>query len=270
MKKYSKYIRIALIALVVIALAVVAVLKLKIEPADPVPTATPTPAQSAEAGASAEPTDEPTVEPTDTQEPEDTTDPGETAKPGDSTEPEVTPEPTVEVKPEETAKPTATPQPSKAPEQTAAPTPEESAAPSEEPEKKLTCTFEIRCDTLLDTSKVENEAILPYIPSSGVILATTEVEFEEGDSVFEALKKVTRANNIQMEFRDDPLYSGAYIEGINYLYEFDGGTLSGWMYKVNGKFPNYGCSKYYLEDGDEVVWMYTCDLGRDVGDNSEW
>ena len=73
-----------------------------------------------------------------------------------------------------------------------------------------------------------------------------------------------------MEFRDDPLYSGAYIEGINYLYEFDGGTLSGWMYKVNGQFPNYGCSQYFVEDGDEIVWMYTCDLGRDVGDNSTW
>lgn len=133
-----------------------------------------------------------------------------------------------------------------------------------------TCTLEIRCDTVVDTSKLENEAVIPYVPANGVILATTEVEYTPGENVFEVLKRVTRDQGIQMEFRDDPLYSGAYIEGINYLYEFDGGTLSGWMYKVNGQFPNYGCSQYFVEDGDEIVWMYTCDLGRDVGDNSTW
>ena len=37
------------------------------------------------------------------------------------------------------------------------------------------------------------------------------------------------------------------------------------MYKVNGVFPNYGCSKYTLKNGDVVEWVYTCDLGRDVG-----
>ena len=38
------------------------------------------------------------------------------------------------------------------------------------------------------------------------------------------------------------------------------------MYKVNGWFPNYGCSMYILDAGDEIVWCYTCKgLGTDVG-----
>ena len=38
------------------------------------------------------------------------------------------------------------------------------------------------------------------------------------------------------------------------------------MYKVNdGWFPNYGCSRYQLRDGDVMEWVYTCDLGKDVG-----
>lgn len=143
--------------------------------------------------------------------------------------------------------------------------------PVEAGKKTPKCTFEIRCDTLTDTSKVENEAILPYIPSDGTVLAETEVEFTEGDTVFDALQKVCRDKDVQMEFRNDKLYTGgAYIEGIGYLYEFDGGPLSGWMYKVNGQFPNYGCAGYTLKDGDKVVWVYTCDLGADVGDNSTW
>lgn len=149
--------------------------------------------------------------------------------------------------------------------------PADKAAPPENPtDEKLHCTIEIRCDTVVDTSKLTNQAVVQYVPADGVVLATKTVEFTDGETVFDVLKRATRANDVQMEFREDALYSGAYIEGINYLYEFDAGDLSGWMYKVNGQFPNYGCASYYLADGDAVVWMYTCDLGRDVGDNSVW
>ncbi len=128
------------------------------------------------------------------------------------------------------------------------------------------CTVEIRCDTVVDTSKLTNQAVAPYIPSNGTILPATRVKIDKGETAFEVLKRVTREYGIQMEFRNDPLYSGAYIEGINYLYEFDAGGGSGWMYKVNGWFPNYGCSRYYLQPGDTMVWCYTCNIGKDVGD----
>ena len=132
------------------------------------------------------------------------------------------------------------------------------------------CTIEIRCDTVVDTTKLENQAVAPYVPADGVILAVTEVEFTPGDSVFDILLKATMDNDIHLEFRDDNLYSGKYVEGINYLYTQDGGPLSGWMYKVNDNFPNYGCAAYTVSEGDRIVWVYTCDLGMDVGDNSIW
>lgn len=132
------------------------------------------------------------------------------------------------------------------------------------------CTIEIRCDTVVDTSKLENQAVAPYVPADGIILAAVEMEYTPGESVFDILLHATKDKNIHMEFRDDNLYSGKYIEGINYLYEMDGGPLSGWMYKVNGQFPNYGCAAYEVKDGDAIVWIYTCDLGADVGDNSVW
>lgn len=68
-----------------------------------------------------------------------------------------------------------------------------------------------------------------------------------------------------MEFSNTPMYNSAYIEGINNLYEFDCGELSGWAYKVNQWFPNYGASRYLLKDGDVIEWLYTCDLGTDIG-----
>ena len=103
------------------------------------------------------------------------------------------------------------------------------------------------------------------IPSNGWILGTTEVEFSEGESVFDVLLRVCTERKIHMEYVDTPMYQSAYIEGIYNIYQRDCGELSGWMYKVNGWFPNFGSSRYILADGDSIAWVYTCDLGNDVG-----
>ncbi len=103
------------------------------------------------------------------------------------------------------------------------------------------------------------------MPEDGWILQPVTVTFYEGESVFNVLQRTCKQNGIHMEFTNTPIYNSAYIEGINNLYEFDCGELSGWMYKVNEWFPNYGCSRYQLSDGDVICWVYTCDLGGDVG-----
>lgn len=131
-----------------------------------------------------------------------------------------------------------------------------------------TCTIEIRCDTILNNMGNLTKGKESYVPSNGTILATSRVSFEEGETVFEVLKRACSAAGIQLEYSWTPLYNSYYIEGINNLYEFDCGSQSGWMYKVNGWFPNYGCSSYTLKDGDVIVWCYTCNgLGADVGGN---
>ena len=143
-----------------------------------------------------------------------------------------------------------------------------SAYRPKEPEN-VTVTISISCATLAsDMSKLENPAIRDYIPEDGWILKTVSYAGTTENTVFDVLNTVCRNNDIQLEFSYTPLYESNYIEGINYLYEFDAGNQSGWMYKVNGWFPNYGCSSYYLSDGDVIEWVYTCDLGKDVGDNS--
>lgn len=127
------------------------------------------------------------------------------------------------------------------------------------------CTFSISCETILDNMDkcVENKKFL--VPEDGIVFPATEVEFSEGESVFDVLQRVCRDNAIHMESNWTPMYNSAYVEGINNLYEFDVGSLSGWMYSVNGWYPNYGCSRYQLKDGDVVEWRYTCDLGYDLG-----
>ena len=128
-----------------------------------------------------------------------------------------------------------------------------------------TCTVSISCAALLDNMDKLAQNKRPLVPANGVLLPETQVTFSAGESAFDVLQRVCRDNKLHMESSFTPLYNSAYIEGIGNLYEFDAGSLSGWMYAVNDWFPNYGCSRYQLQNGDVVRWVYTCDLGQDVG-----
>ena len=142
-----------------------------------------------------------------------------------------------------------------------------SSVPGAGPAANLhTCTIQIRCDTILDNMDKLTFGKNAYVPSNGVILATSSVQFVDGETVFEVLQRACSYAGIQLEYSWTPMYGSYYIEGINNLYEFDCGAESGWTYKVNGWFPNYGCSSYTLKDGDVIVWCYTVSgLGADVG-----
>ena len=130
---------------------------------------------------------------------------------------------------------------------------------------KLTCTLEIRCDTLLtQLDKVPAEKV-GLVPEDGIMLAATEVEFTGGESVFDVFRKVLRGEKLHFEYVDASAYDSVYIEGIGNIYEFDCGPQSGWMFSVNDVYPGLGCSSYTLSDGDVIVFSYTCDLGADLG-----
>lgn len=64
-----------------------------------------------------------------------------------------------------------------------------------------------------------------------------------------------------------------YTRDSESLGEFDYAQKSGWMYSVNGAFPNYGASDFTtnsgtnpLKDGDVIRWQFTLwGLGADIG-----
>ena len=208
------------------------------------------------------------------------------------------PEVSIDVAPGETPETTAQAEPADAPEAAAEPAPEAAPAPLQptmeinpetgkdkyltdpvpegnplpvEPQDvtigstAYTCTISVSCSTINDNIELCDPAKVELVPADGWILQPITVTFYEGESVFNVLQRVCKQQKIHMEFENTPIYNSAYIEGINNLYEFDVGELSGWMYKVNEWFPNYGCSRYALKNGDVINWVYTCDLGQDVG-----
>lgn len=126
-----------------------------------------------------------------------------------------------------------------------------------------TIFFEIDCTKALDDEHLSEQQI--ELLDDGIILENREFVLREGDTVFDLLKRICRSEKIQMEYQgaDKNIYNSVYVQGINYLYEFDCGEFSGWIFLVNGEQVSTSCGKYYPADGDTISWVYTLDLGRD-------
>ena len=138
-----------------------------------------------------------------------------------------------------------------------------------------TVTVRIDCSTVWDNEADLDPALIEggYIPADGIFLGETPVPFTEGETAFDVLMRVAAMEDLQVDYQgaDSTLYGTAYIRGIQHLYEFSCGPLSGWTYSVNGEFPDRGSSGYPLAANDQVEWIYTCDLGRytDITDTEE-
>ena len=91
--------------------------------------------------------------------------------------------------------------------------------------KKNTVTFTIRCDTAVANGMAKDPKWAGIVPASGCILPVITMEFEEGETVFDLLCRIRDTYKLQMEYSG--ANGGQYIEGINNLYEFDGGRWSG-------------------------------------------
>lgn len=186
----------------------------------------------------------------------------EKPKPGDSSE---KPKPSNNEKPKpsnnEKPKPSNNEKP-KPGNSSTKPKPENNQTITSPKPKNKTVTIAISCKTAINNG-LNKKPGFSHLPSNGIILQNMKVEFNEGDTVFDILVKVTRKKGIHMEYRGSG--SNTYIEGINNLYEFDGGSNSGWMYSVNGVYPNYGVGAYKVKSSDVIKFNYTCNLGADLG-----
>lgn len=129
-------------------------------------------------------------------------------------------------------------------------------------ENKIQVTMHIRCDTAVDKGMHLEDKWAGIVPASGIIMNTTTFSVDKGSTVFDVLCIARDKYKFHMQYSGSS--DSVYIEGINNLYEFDGGRWSGWMYCVNGWYPNYGCGAYVLKGGESIEWNYTCDLGKDL------
>lgn len=115
-----------------------------------------------------------------------------------------------------------------------------------------------------DTTDEDYAYIRVKDPNGKTYKEKTRYAIEDGETAYSLLLKT----GLKVKSTTEYQYGGVYIESIEGLGEFDKGETSGWMYNVNGSFPEYSASLYELSDGDYVEWVYTRNLGGDIGDNS--
>lgn len=132
-------------------------------------------------------------------------------------------------------------------------------------EERMTCSIEIRCDNVMDKQGVKTTDM----PKDGILFPATQIRFARGESVFDILQRVCQSAQIPMDYTYTVAYEGFYVSEIAGFRELAYGPYSGWLYRVNGWFPNFGSSKYEVNEGDEIVWVYTCDGGKDSG-RDDW
>lgn len=102
------------------------------------------------------------------------------------------------------------------------------------------------------------------IPSDGTsVISRTAVTLEEGDTAYTVLRRAAKEAGIPVVASGGS--KSPYVEGINNLFEFDRGAGSGWMVEVNGNFVQRSAGQMKLNAGDEVRWIYTLELGKDIG-----
>lgn len=131
--------------------------------------------------------------------------------------------------------------------------------------KKYQCYLTVSCETILNNMDDLQDGKEIVVPDNGIIYGRRAVTFYKGESVFDVLQREMKNKKIHLDAAFTPGYNSHYVRGINNIYEGDCGDPSGWMYCVNGWYPNYGCSRYAVQDGDEIEWNFTCDGGNGLG-----
>ena len=97
---------------------------------------------------------------------------------------------------------------------------------------------------------------------------SASITIQKSGTVKDVLDAVAKQTNIVFS---NP--SGNYVDGVTYkgitIEQFSNGTLSGWMYTLNGTHPLLGVKEQHLNNGDKIVFHYTDDYTKEEG-SDKW
>ena len=118
------------------------------------------------------------------------------------------------------------------------------------------------CNTRVEDNNLATVDVLGPGGNSTLMPSTT-VPINEDATVLST--SINSFNKNQLSFQTGGSGSGMYITSIAGLAQQASGPLSGWLYKVNDVFIDASPATYKINPGDHITWVYTTDLGKDVG-----
>jgi|GEM_PF-2285060 len=96
----------------------------------------------------------------------------------------------------------------------------------------------------------------PRAGQPSVVFAGEYFELNPGETAYSLLHRIPSLSVVS---------NNGFVVSINGFGAFDDGPLSGWMYRVNGVFPDIAANQFTLQNGHRIEWVFTRDLGDDVG-----
>lgn len=126
------------------------------------------------------------------------------------------------------------------------------------PKSEKVCYITIECKSILEHLGDLKPGHEKYVPSDGYLLRRYRCTYKSGDKAYDILKRSCAAQHIKITAQNTEY--GVYIAGINNIDEKDCGKESGWLYKVNGTYPNITCGEKKVKPNDEILFTYTCEF----------
>nr|WP_279593619.1 DUF5776 domain-containing protein [Lactobacillus kefiranofaciens] len=92
------------------------------------------------------------------------------------------------------------------------------------------------------------------IHADGATIASGSIKVNSGASAFDALQAFAQQQGLALTYKG----SGAttYVTGIKGYNAGPAGTMTGWLYSVNGTEPDSSMGAYTLKDGDSISMTY--------------
>lgn len=133
----------------------------------------------------------------------------------------------------------------------------------------VTCLVLLCSGVLFACNDTSKEEVTEPVVVSLEIDSSRAAEFGYDDSIFSGDVTINKGGTVYDALVAADLSLGgneAYVSSINGLSEkvSPDYPMSGWIYMVDGEKATVSCGDYILEGGEEIVWSYSLDGGKDV------
>ena len=92
------------------------------------------------------------------------------------------------------------------------------------------------------------------IHADGATIASGSIKVNSGASAIDALQAFAQQQGLALTYKGSG--ATAYVTGINGYNAGPAGTMTGWLYSVNGTEPGSSMGVYTLKDGDSISMTY--------------
>lgn len=92
------------------------------------------------------------------------------------------------------------------------------------------------------------------IQAGGSTIASGSIKVRKGATAFEALQAFAQQQGLALTYKGSG--ATAYVTGINGYNAGPAGTMTGWLYYVNGAEPSSSMGAYSLKAGDSISMIY--------------